>query len=87
MPGGAHSPPDTKILRRMRQREKIMRKIVPTDKARQGRWGTQVLVVLVAALILAAGAWTIAEFYGEATEPQNPGQAEQVEPSTPRPSG
>jgi hypothetical protein len=64
-----------------------MRKTIPTNKARQGRWGTQVLVVLLAALALAAGAWAIAEFYGEATEPQTPGQAEQAEPSTPRPAG
>lgn len=64
-----------------------MRKTVPTEKARQGGWGTQVLVVLVAALVLAAGAWAIAEFYGEATDPQNPGQAEQTEPITPRPTG
>lgn len=64
-----------------------MRKTVSTDKARQGGWGTQVLVVLVAALVLAAGAWAIAEFYGEATDPQNPGQAGQAEPTTPRPAG
>lgn len=64
-----------------------MRKTVPTEKARQGGWGTQVLVVLVAALVLATGAWAIAEFYGEATDPQNPGQAEQTEPTTPRPAG
>lgn len=64
-----------------------MRKTVPTDKVRQGGWGTQVLVVLVAALVLAAGAWAIAEFYGEATDPQTPGQAEQTEPTTPRPAG
>lgn len=64
-----------------------MRKIVPTDKARQGRWGSQVLMVLVAALVLAAGAWAIAELYGEATDPQNPGQAEQSEPAPPRPAG
>ncbi len=64
-----------------------MPKTAPTDKARQGTMGTQVLVILVAALVLAAGAWMIAEFYGQATEPQNPGQAEEVEPSTPRPAG
>ncbi|GLS30588.1 hypothetical protein SAMN04488498_10395 [Mesorhizobium albiziae] len=64
-----------------------MTKTIPTDKARQGRWGSQVLVVLIAALVLAAGAWAIAEIYGEATDPQNPGQAEQVEPAAPRPSG
>jgi hypothetical protein len=64
-----------------------MRKTVPTEKARQGRWGTQVLVVLIAALVLAAGAWAIAEFYAEATDPQNPGQAEQREPTAQRPTG
>jgi hypothetical protein len=61
-----------------------MPKTLPTDKARQGRWGTQVLVVLIASLVLAAGAWAIAEVYGEATDPQNPGQAKQA---APRPSG
>lgn len=64
-----------------------MRKTIQTDKARQGRWGSQVLVVLVAALALAAGAWAIAEFYGEAIDPQNPGQAEQSKPASQRPSG
>lgn len=64
-----------------------MRKTVPTDKARQGRWGSQVLIVLIAALALAAGAWAIAEFYGEATDPQNPGQTEQSQPAEQRPSG
>jgi hypothetical protein len=49
---------------------------IPTDKARQGRRGTHVLIVLIVSLMLAAGAWTIAEFYGEATDPPNPGQAE-----------
>jgi hypothetical protein len=64
-----------------------MPRIFSTDKARQGGWGTQVLVVLVAALVLAAGAWAVAEFYSEATAPQNPGQAEQTDPSAPRPAG
>lgn len=64
-----------------------MRKTIQTDKARQGRWGSQVLVVLVAALMLAAGAWAIAEIYGEATDPQNPGQTEHNEPEAQRPAG
>ena len=38
-----------------------MTKIVSTDKARQGHWGRHVLIVLVAALLLAAVAWGIAE--------------------------
>lgn len=40
-------------------------KVVPTDKARQGKEGRPVLYVLVAALVLAMGAWAIAELYGE----------------------
>lgn len=35
------------------------------QQARQGAWGRPVLIVLVVALILAAIAWAIAEFYGE----------------------
>lgn len=46
-----------------------MQKTVETDKARQGRRGGPVLLVLVAALLLAAVAWGVAEFYGEATDP------------------
>jgi hypothetical protein len=38
-------------------------------EARQGRKGTPVLKVLVAALILAALAWGGAEWWGEATDP------------------
>lgn len=38
------------------------------DKARQGRWGAQVLIVLVCGLLLAAIAWFIAEQYGEVIE-------------------
>lgn len=42
---------------------------LPPDKARQGRWGGRVLIVLVVALILAAIAWWVAEIYGGAIEP------------------
>ncbi|HWK63889.1 MAG TPA: hypothetical protein VNS34_03060 [Rhizobiaceae bacterium] len=45
---------------------------LPTDKARQGRWGGRVLIVLVVALILAAIAWWAVEIYGGAIKPQNP---------------
>ena len=38
---------------------------VPTNKARQGRTGTHVLYILIAALLLAGVAWGIAELYGE----------------------
>ena len=43
-----------------------MTKIVSTDKARQGHWGSHLLMILVAALVLAAVAWGVAEFYGAA---------------------
>lgn len=42
------------------------------DKARQGRWGGRVLLVLIAALILAAIAWWAVEIYGGAIEPTDP---------------
>lgn len=49
-----------------------MTKIVPENKARQGRRGRQVLTVLIAALILAGIAWGIAEFYGETIDSGTP---------------
>lgn len=55
-----------------------MTKIIPTEKARQGRWGHQVLMVLVGALLLAAVAWAVAEFYGEAIE--QPGTEQTTQP-------
>lgn len=45
-------------------------KTIETDKARQGRWGWQVLMVLVVGLLLAMIAWYAAETYGEATDTQ-----------------
>jgi len=45
---------------------------LPAEKARQGRWGGRVLMVLVGALILAAVAWWAVEIYGGAIEPTNP---------------
>lgn len=49
-----------------------MPKIIPEEKARQGRWGARVLLVLVAALILAVIAWAGAEFYGQSIEDSTP---------------
>lgn len=56
-----------------------MTKTLQTDKARQGRRGGPVLLVLIAALVLAAVAWGIAEFYGEDPEGRTPIQTENSE--------
>lgn len=42
-----------------------MAKIISSWKARQGRRGYQVLLVLVGGLLLAAVAWGAVEIYGE----------------------
>lgn len=49
-----------------------MTKTVPAEKAKQGRTGRQVLLVLVCALILASLAWYGAEFYGDVISPETP---------------
>jgi len=40
-------------------------KTIPTDKARQGGRGKQVLYVLIASLVLVAVVWGAVEIYGE----------------------
>jgi len=45
---------------------------ISTDKARQGRWGSQVLMVLIGGLLLAMVVWAGVEFYGEAIDPPAP---------------
>jgi hypothetical protein len=47
-------------------------KVVSTTKARQGRSGRRVLMILIAALALAAGAWGVAELYGNVIAPSHP---------------
>jgi hypothetical protein len=42
-----------------------MTKIIPENKARQGRWGWHGLRILIAALLLAFIAWGAVEIYGE----------------------
>jgi len=49
-----------------------MREKLPENKARQGRTGFPVLIVLVAGLILAAIAWWGAEIYGVAIDESQP---------------
>ena len=48
-----------------------MRQVEP-DKARQGRRGYQVLMVLVGALFLVGIAWVAVSIYGEAIDPIAP---------------
>lgn len=51
------------------------------QRARQGRKGRPVLVILIVALVLVAIAWGAAEIFGEATDPANPaGEVETTEP-------
>ncbi len=42
-----------------------MTKIIPEEKAKQGRVGRQTLTVLVVGLVLAFGAWAAVEIWGE----------------------
>ncbi|KFB08886.1 hypothetical protein [Nitratireductor basaltis] len=49
-----------------------MREKLSENKARQGRRGFPVLIVLIAALILAAIAWWGAEIYGVAIDESQP---------------
>jgi len=55
---------------------------IPTNKARQGRWGVQVLIVLVVGLALAGAVWLGLEFYGESIDTQSLGKPGAVEPNT-----
>lgn len=45
-----------------------MTKTIRPSEARQGRWGTHVLTILIVALALAGIVWAATEFYGETTE-------------------
>jgi hypothetical protein len=51
-----------------------MVKRIPANKARQGRWGVQVLLVLVVGLALAGVVWLGLEFYGEAIDTRSANQ-------------
>lgn len=64
-----------------------MHRKIPAERARQASKGRPVLLILVAALVLTALAWWVAEIYGEATDPQVPGQATPNSEPAPRPTG
>lgn len=55
---------------------------IPTNKARQGGRGSQVLVVLVVGLALAGAIWLGLEFYGEAIDTQSNEQPGAVQSET-----
>ena len=55
-----------------------MTKIIPEDKARQGRWGWHGLRILIAAMLLAFIAWGIAEIYGQKIDRNTPASQGQL---------
>jgi len=56
----------------MRTLETDKARPIATEKVRQGRRGSQVLMVLIGGLLLAMVAWAGAELYGEAIDPPAP---------------
>jgi hypothetical protein len=46
-----------------------MPKIISTDKARQGHWGTHLLLILIIAMILVFIVWGAVEIYGRMIAP------------------
>ena len=65
-----------------------MVKIVPTDKARQGHWGSHVLLILIIALILVFIVWGAVEIYGRMIAPPAAGTVSAVAvPATHEPVG
>lgn len=63
-----------------------MQERIPTNKARQGGRGYQVLLVLVVGLALAGAAWLALEFYGEAIDTHSIEQPGGVQQQSPQPS-
>lgn len=66
-----------------------MEKNIPATEARQGRRGTQILMVLVVGLALAGAVWLGLEFYGESIDrgsTEQPGATDQTAPATTQPN-
>ncbi len=57
-----------------------MTKIIPEEKARQGRSGKRVLYVLLAALALVVIVWGGVEYYGEFIENSPPAAGSTANP-------
>lgn len=58
---------------------------ISTNKARQGRWGFQVLTVLIVGLALAGAVWLGLEFYGESIDTQSIEEPGGVQLDAPQP--
>lgn len=54
----------------------MVQKTIPEEKAKQGRWGGQVLVVLVVGLLLTLAVWIGVGSYGEAIDNDTPAQGQ-----------
>lgn len=52
-------------------------KEISENKARQGRWGRRVLIVLILSLILLGIGWAAVGFYGRSIEP-GPGEKQEL---------
>lgn len=61
--------------------------VLPPEKARQGRWGFNVLTVLVVSLLLAMAVWWGVEIYGGAIEPTSEEQVGDPQTVQPPESG
>ncbi|MDW6021697.1 hypothetical protein SAZ10_07955 [Mesorhizobium sp. BAC0120] len=57
-----------------------MPKTIPTDKARQGRRGRNVLLILLGGLLLAFIVWALVEIYGRTIEPPQGRTSAMIEP-------
>lgn len=55
-----------------------MTKVVSEERAKQGRDGTRVLLILVVALALAAAAWVGVEIYGSMIDNAAQQQGQQI---------
>lgn len=60
---------------------------IPANKAKQGRQGYQVFLILVVGLALAGAVWLGLEFFGEAVDTQSADQPGGIQTDTEQTSG